>query len=63
MRSRHDIDIMLKVSMYLFNIRDFIDQFVKFVRFHSNNKSDSYDIAGKLLSDDNNFHIHVCVVY
>jgi hypothetical protein len=54
---------MLKVSMYLFNIRDFIDQFVKFVRFHSNNKSDSYDIAGKLLSDDNNFHIHVCVVY
>jgi hypothetical protein len=48
---------MLKVSMYLFNIRDFIDQFVKFVRFPSNNKSDSYDIVGKLLSDDNNFHI------
>jgi len=57
MRSRHDIDLMFKVSMYLFNIRDFIDQFVMFVRFPSNNKSDSYDKAGKLLSDDNNFHI------
>jgi hypothetical protein len=33
MRSRHDIDLMFKVAMYLFNIRDFIDQFSKVLAY------------------------------
>jgi len=57
MRSRHDIDLMFKVSMYLLHIRDFIDQFVMLVRFPTSNISCSHDIARKLSSDDNNFSI------
>lgn len=41
MRSMHYIDLVFKVSMYLLRNRDFIYQFVTFVRFLFNNKSDS----------------------
>ena len=39
------------------SIRDFTSQFVMFVRFPFSNKSDSYDISGKFLSNEHNFHI------